>query len=75
MSQTRTGSFIEACLNIAVGFLVSWIANILVLRHYGFQVSAHEAFGIGLIFTGISLARQYVLRRYFNGLKFGHKTA
>lgn len=28
-----------------------------------------EAFGIGLVFTAISLARSYVIRRWFNGLR------
>jgi hypothetical protein len=44
----------------------------LVLPLFGFRVSSGAAFEIGLIFTVISLARQYVLRRYFNGLRFGH---
>jgi len=28
---------------------------------------------IGVLFTVVSIARQYVLRRWFNGLKFGNK--
>lgn len=73
MSQTKWGSFIEAWANIAVGFSINWCANLLVLPLFGFHVSGGQAFRIGLIFTAISLARSYVLRRYFNGLKFGHK--
>jgi hypothetical protein len=73
MSQTKWGSFIEAWANIAVGFSINWCANLLVLPMFGFHVSGGQAFRIGLIFTAISLARSYVLRRWFNGLKFGHK--
>jgi hypothetical protein len=72
MKQTKWGSFIEAWANIAVGFSVNWCANLLVLPLFGFAVSGGQAFHIGLIFTAISLARSFVLRRYFNGLKFGH---
>ena len=70
MAQTKFGSFIEAWANIGVGFSINWCANMLILPHFGFAVTGSQAFGIGLIFTGISLARQYVLRRWFNGLKF-----
>jgi hypothetical protein len=70
--QTRMGSFVEAWLNVAVGFGVSFIANLVVLPLFGFYVTASDAFGIGVIFTVISLARSYIIRRFFNGLRFGN---
>lgn len=73
MSQTQLGSFVEAWANIAVGFAINWTANMLVLPLFGFNVTGSQAFGIGLVFTVISLARSYVLRRWFNGLKFGNR--
>lgn len=72
MAQTRLGSFAEAWANIAVGFGINFTANLIVLPWFGFNVTATDAFGIGVVFTGISLARSYVLRRWFNGLKFGN---
>lgn len=75
MAQTRLGSFAEAWANIGVGFSINWCANMLVLPLFGFHVSGHQAFNIGLIFTAISLARSYVLRRWFNGLRFGQVKA
>lgn len=72
MTQTRTGSAAEAAANIAVGFTINWLANMAILPLFGFHVTGSQAFGIGLIFTVISLVRSYVLRRFFNGLKFGH---
>lgn len=69
MAQTKLGSFAEAWANIAVGFGINFTANMLVLPLFGFNVTAGDAFGIGIIFTGISLARSYVLRRWFNGLR------
>jgi hypothetical protein len=72
MSQTKLGSFIEAWANIAVGFTINFFANMVILPLFGFKVSAGSALEIGLIFTVISLVRSYVLRRWFNGLKFGH---
>lgn len=73
MSQTQLGSFIEAWANIAVGFTINWCANMLILPLFGFHIKPLAAFNMGLIFTIISLARSYVLRRWFNGLKFGNK--
>jgi hypothetical protein len=72
MAQTKLGSFIEAWANIVVGFSINFFANMAILPLFGFKVSAGSAFEIGLIFTVISLARSYVLRRWFNELKFGH---
>jgi uncharacterized membrane protein (DUF485 family) len=72
MAQTKLGSFVEAWANIAVGFTINFTANMLILPHFGFAITAGKAFGIGVIFTAISLARSYVLRRWFNGLRFGN---
>ena len=72
MAQTKLGSFAEAWANIAIGFAINWTANMLILPLFGFNVTGAQALGIGILFTGISLARQYVLRRWFNGLKFGN---
>lgn len=71
--QTRIGSFVEASANILVGFGVNFGANLLILPLFGFHVTGGIAFEIGLWFTAVSLARQYILRRYFNGLKFGNR--
>ena len=70
--QTRLGSWIEAWANIAVGFSINWIMNMLIFPLYGFNVTGKQAFTMGLIFTAVSLARSYIIRRYFNGLHFFH---
>jgi len=73
MAQTKTGSLIEAAANIVVGFSINWCANMVVLPWFGFHITGGQAFNMGLVFTVISLVRSYVLRRWFNGLKFGNK--
>jgi hypothetical protein len=78
MSQTKLGSIAEAWANIAVGFSINFVANMLILPLFGFHtLTLKNNFIIGLLYTVISLVRSYVLRRWFNGLKFGHdnKTA
>lgn len=66
MNQSRLESFIEAWVNVAIGFGINLVANILVLPWFGFHVTVSQAFGIGLIFTIISVARSYAVRRFFN---------
>ena len=66
MIQTKLGSFIEALMNIAIGFAINFAANLLILPLFGFDVHAGQALGIGLLFTAISIVRSYVIRRWFN---------
>ncbi len=67
--QSRLYSFLESLANVFIGFLVSVTANILVLPFFGFYPNLQEATSIGVIFTLISLARSYVLRRVFNRIR------
>lgn len=64
--QKKTQSLFEAIVNTGVGFFISMACNMIVLPWFGFHVSAAQAFWIGVIFTFISIARGYVLRRFFN---------
>lgn len=64
--QSRLSSFIEACVNVSIGFGVSMVANLVVLPAFGYPVTVPDAFGIGLVFTVISVVRSYVVRRVFN---------
>lgn len=72
MSQTKWGSFVEACANIVIGFTINWSANLLIFPLFGFNVTGGQAFKIGLWFTAISLVRSYILRRVFNRIKAFH---
>ena len=73
MSQTRKGSFAEAWTNIAIGFTINYVANLLILPAFGFaSLTPGKNFLIGCLYTAISLARSYVLRRWFNRLKWGN---
>lgn len=69
--QTRLGSIAEAAANIAVGFSINFAANMLILPLFGFHgLTLGKNFIIGLLYTVISLVRSYVLRRWFNNLKW-----
>jgi hypothetical protein len=74
MAQTKLGSFAESGANIAVGFTINTVANRLIFPLFGMHISLVDNLYLGLIYTAISLARSYVLRRWFNGLRFGTAT-
>jgi hypothetical protein len=72
--QTRKGSLAEAWVNIFIGFTINYFANLLIFPLFGMHISAGNNLLMGLIYTGISLARSYIIRRWFNGLHFGNKS-
>lgn len=74
--QTWIGSIVEAKTNIAIGFCINYAANLIVLPLlYDDDHRALSALYIGIVFTVISVTRQLVIRRWFNGLTWGHKGA
>ena len=66
MSQTKLGSFIEAMVNILIGFSINFVANLIILPIVGLPVTIVQNLWIGFFFTFISVFRTYVIRRWFN---------
>lgn len=73
MSQSRLGSFIEAWINVLIGFTINFIANLVIFPIFGWQISVMENLALGVVYTAISVARSYAIRRWFNARI--HKTA
>ena len=66
MTQSRTGSLVEALINILIGYWINFFMNLVILNgvfHLG--VTLTENVLIGVLFTGVSLVRQYAIRRWF----------
>lgn len=64
--QSRLASFVESIANVAIGYGVALVTQIIVFPLFGLQVSIAQNVGIGLIFTVVSIVRSYALRRFFN---------
>jgi uncharacterized membrane-anchored protein len=64
--QTRLQSFIESFINVAIGYGVALISQILVFPLFGINIPMESNLLIGAIFTVISIARSYLVRRLFN---------
>lgn len=66
MTQTRMGSLIEACMNVLIGFVINMVANFVILPMVGFHITLGQNLFIGVLYTVISVARSYAIRRWFN---------
>ena len=66
MTQTRLGSLIEACINVLIGYWINFAANLLILPLFGWHVTVAQNLALGAIYTAISIARSYAVRRWFN---------
>lgn len=64
--QSRIMSGLEACSNVVIGYVIAFFATYVILPLHGYEVTAQKVMSISLAFTGISLARSYILRRIFN---------
>lgn len=66
MTQTRLGSLIESTVNILIGLGINLLANALIFPLFGWPLSLKQNLSLGLIYTAISIARSYCIRRCFN---------
>jgi len=66
MTQTRHQSLIEALTNVAIGYTVALLSQLIVFPLVGVEVDFATNLEIGAYFTLISICRSYLVRRYFN---------
>ena len=64
-AQSRAASLIEAGTNVLVGYLVALAAQQLVFPLFGIHTTLAQDSAIAPVFTAVSLARSYLLRRFF----------
>lgn len=53
-------------MNVFIGFWINFAANLVILPLIGFNITIADNFYIGFLYTVISVARSYVVRRWFN---------
>ena len=67
--QTRIQSFIESVANVAIGYVVALVTQLIAFPLLGIPVSIEQNLLIGVIFTAVSLVRSYIVRRAFNWMQ------
>ncbi len=65
MNQSRLGSLIESLSNIAIGYVVALLSQLILFPMFDINVPLSSNLWIGAFFTVISLIRSYLVRRYF----------
>lgn len=63
--QSKKMSWMETCTNTAIGYAINQTAQILLFPLVGIHVSYGVNFALGGMFTVISIARGFALRRLF----------
>lgn len=71
--QSKRQSLIESFVNVAIGYGVALLSQIVVFPLFGIRIPLSSNLAIGAVFTVISIARSYVVRRIFNRMH-GEKT-
>lgn len=69
MKQSRLMSLIEAITNVIVGYGVAVLTQILIFPVFGLHTTLAQNLQMGLIFTGVSICRSFLLRRLFENLR------
>lgn len=65
MKQSRKMSMIESFTNVAVGYGIACLTQIIVFPLFNIHTTLKQNLFIGAIFTVISIVRSYILRRIF----------
>ena len=68
MRRSRLMSLVEAVTNVAVGLVVAVATQLAVFPILGLQASLGQNLKLALVFTAVSIARSYALRRLFNAI-------
>lgn len=69
MKQSRAMSLVEALANVVVGYGIAVVTQVLVFPLFGLTVTLTENMVIGVIFTVVSIARSFTLRRAFEAIR------
>ena len=64
--QSRWQSLIETFVNVAIGYGVALLTQVLVFPLFGIVIPMASNIAIGVIFTFVSILRSYAVRRFFN---------
>lgn len=64
--QSRLQSLIEAVINTLIGIIVALASQYAIFPFFGIELPFSSHLWITVWFTGVSVLRSYLLRRFFN---------
>ena len=74
MQQSRVMSLVESVANVFVGYALAVITQILIFPVFGLHMTLAQNLKMGAVFTVVSLARSYVLRRVFERIRVANRS-
>ena len=69
MKQSRLMSLVESVANMVVGYGVAVVTQVLIFPIFGLHTTLAQNLKIGAIFTVVSIARSFALRRAFEAIR------
>ncbi len=69
MKQSRLMSLVESVTNVVAGYGVAVITQILIFPVFGLHTTLAQNLKMGAVFTVVSIARSFALRRLFERLR------
>jgi hypothetical protein len=69
MKQSRLMSLVESVANVIVGYGVAVVTQILIFPIFGLHTTLAQNLKMGAVFTVVSIARSYLLRRLFEAIR------
>ena len=69
MKQSRAKSLVEAVANVVVGYGVAVMTQILIFPIFGLHTTLAQNLKMGAVFTVVSIARSFALRRVFEAIR------
>jgi hypothetical protein len=69
MKQSRLMSLVESITNVVVGYGVAVVTQILIFPVFGLHTTLAENLKMGAVFTVVSIARSFALRRVFETIR------
>lgn len=69
MKQSHAMSLVESIANVIVGYGVAVITQILIFPIFGLHTTLGQNLKMGAVFTVVSIARSFALRRIFETIR------
>jgi len=67
MKQSKLESFIEACVGVFTGYVLSFfVMQFIIVPIWNLPITVGDNLVIGIVFTVVAIARGYFWRRFFN---------
>jgi hypothetical protein len=74
-AQCRSESMLEAATNVSLGFVLALLTQAAAYPFFGIHTTLRTDTAIAVIFTLVSLARSYLVRRLFERAAAGREAS